>query len=160
MDQDTTPQWLRDYVAQNFPVTFNPVEKAGFSGLMEPWPAGNEQLCFVNCPFADAQLWIEKAKKELKRGAASIVFVPAVFNSLYFRESVYPHASEIQIFTCPIKQPGKNKQLVAQTCLVVFAAREEDALADRFPSVILVEPEGWEQGYYKRARNQARFAIK
>lgn len=99
MDADSTPQWVRDYVAQNYPVTFNPVEHPGFSGLVQPWPAGNEQLCFVNCPFSEAQLWIEKAAKELKRGAASILFVPAVFNSLYFRESVYPLASEIQIIT-------------------------------------------------------------
>lgn len=158
MDADSTPQWLRNYAFKEFPVAFNPVEAPGFAGLFDDWPVSPEQFSFVNCPFKDAQLWIEKAAKESQRGAMSLVFVPAMFNSVYFRESVYPHAREIIVFTCPIKLPGKNKQLVAQTSLLVFAARDEDAKNEKFPFVTLVDPEGWQEEYYKRDRNRSRFA--
>jgi hypothetical protein len=98
MDATTTPVWVRDYMRQ-FPVTFNPVEEPEFDGLVADWPKGPEQLSFVNCAFADAQLWVEKAAKELKKGAASILFIPLVFNATYFREAVYSNSSEIHIFT-------------------------------------------------------------
>ena len=87
MDTTSTPQWVKDYVAENFPpVTFTPCEAENCNGLMDAWPVGNGELSFVNPPFTEAQLWIEKAARELKRGARSILFVPANFNSLYFRE--------------------------------------------------------------------------
>lgn len=121
MQPETTPNWVRDYVVANFPVTFNPVEQHDFDGLNEEWPGGPNQVCFVNCAFADAQLWVEKAVKELKKEkpTASVLFVPLVFNATYFRETVYPNAAEIHIFTCPIKQPGKSKQVVAQVKLFI-----------------------------------------
>ena len=114
MEPEHTPQWLRRFVEENFPKHFNPVEESGFSGLTDDWPAGPEQLSFANPAFADAEIWIRKAAREFQKGAASILFVPAVLNSVYFRESVYPFASEVILFTCPIKIPGKNKQIVAQ----------------------------------------------
>lgn len=157
MDNTTTPQCVHEYVTQHFPITHNPVTHPNSNGLLDHWPVG-EECSFVNPPFSDAQLWIEKAKREAQRGAASVLFVPAIFNSLYFRESVYPYASEIRILTCPFKIPGKSKQLVAQTALVVFAARDPETVVNGFPPVYLVEPESWADDYYKRPRNRSRFS--
>lgn len=154
----TTPIWLREFVAKNFPCTFNAVEEPGFDGLNADWPTGKDQLTFVNPAFADTQLWIEKAAKELKKGAASILFVPAYFNSVYFRESVYPNASEIHILTCPMKIPGKTKPVVAQTALVAFAGKDPEIPAEQYPLLMLAHPENWEETYYKRSRNRSRFA--
>lgn len=160
MNSSTTPIWLREFVAKNFPCTFNAVEEPGFEGLTADWPAGKDQLTFVNCAFTDAQLWIEKAAKELKKGAASILFVPFVANAVYFRETVYPYAAEIHILTCPIKIPGKSKQIVTQTALVVFAGRDAEIPAEQYPLLFLAHPENWAEEYYKRPRNRARFAEK
>jgi hypothetical protein len=163
MQADKTPVWLREFVRKNYPYTFNPVEEDGFDGLMDSWPTGEGNLSFVNCPFSEAQLWIEKAVKELKRGAESVLWVPATFNSVYFREAVYPNASEIQILTCPLKQPGKTKQIVAQTCLLIFVVAPplaDDELKDPYPLVTFVDPPGWQEAYYVRPRNRSRFGGK
>lgn len=158
METSSTPQWVKDYVIETFPpVTFNPCEAENFNGLIGDWPTAEGELSFVNPPFAEAQLWIEKAARELKKGARSILFVPANFNSLYFRESVYPCALEIRVFTAPIKMPGKNKQLPCQTALVIYVARD-DVTDDSPPPVFVVNPPNWEKNYYKRPRNQSRFA--
>lgn len=127
---------------------------------MDDWPKGAEKLSFVNCPFADSQAWIEKAVRELEKGAASILFVPAILNSVYFRESVYPRAAEIHFFTVPIKCPGKEKQLPVQTCLLIFAGRDPEIPDKSYPLLFRAEVEGWEEEYYKRPRNKSRFAPK
>jgi len=158
MQPEHTPQWLREFVAKNFPITFNAVEEPDFEGLTESWPTGPDQLTFANPPFADAQLWVEKAAKELAKGAASVLFVPFMANSTYFRDTVYKHALEIHILKCPIKQPGKSKSVVSQTSLLVFVARDKDVPPNSDPNVFLVEPAGWSEEYYKRPRNRSRFA--
>lgn len=97
MQPENTPGWLRTFITQNFPVTFNAVEAPGVDGLIDAWPNGEKELTFCNPPFADAQLWVEKAAAELAKGAASILFVPFVANSTYFRECVFKHALEIHV---------------------------------------------------------------
>lgn len=71
---------------------------------------------------------------------------------------VYPKSKEIWVFTCPIKLPSKKKQIVSQMCLVIFAERSPEEKTLPYPPIFPVEPAGWEDKYYKRARNRARFS--
>ena len=165
-DTSTTPGWLVDYVKADFPITFYPLleqekDAENFNALINDW----QGFCFAHPPHAEAQLWCEKAARQAEQGVFSVLLLPAVFNSVYWREVVYRKATEIRVFACPVKMPSKKKQIVAQMCLVVFAGpslhhqhAQEGELA--YPPIFPVEPNGWESHYYKRARNQARFTTK
>ena len=152
-DTSGTPGWVRDYVYSQFPITFEPGETPGFVGLTGEW----QGFSFVHPPHEEAQLWCEKAVAEHKKGHISVLFLPAVFNSIYWRQVIYPHATDVRIFACPVKRPGQKKQIVSQMALVLFAGRDGD---EKYPPIFIVEPEEWEQNYYKKPRNRARFSLK
>jgi hypothetical protein len=155
-DTETTPGWIRDYANSLFPIDFDPLEFAYSNDEFEPFIHDWKGFSFVHPPHADAQLWVEKAAIEANKGNFSVMFLPAVFNAVYWREVIYRHATEIRVFVCPVKLPGKKKQIVSQMCLVVFAGAIEGA---EYPPVFPVEPTGWENHYYKRPRNRARFSV-
>jgi hypothetical protein len=159
-DTDTTPGWIRDYVDEDFNITFDPLDFAAgnpnFNPLVDAWTG----FSFVHPPHAEAQLYCEKAAREATRGNFSVLLLPAVFNSVYWRECVYKTATDIRVFTCPVKMPGQKKQIVSQMCLVVFAGRAPEDVDVPYPPVFPVEPSNWQQHYYKRKRNLARFAVR
>lgn len=145
-DDENTPGWLRQYIYDQFPIDTEEVN------LWDPWD--KKGFVFQHPPHENAQLWVEKAAKESMNGITSVLLLPANFNSIYWRDVVYKYAVEIRILTCPIKKPGAKKQIVSQMALVIFQPKKEEEEI----GVFLVEPEGWQQNYYKRARNLARFA--
>jgi hypothetical protein len=151
-DTASTPGWIRDWVYGEFPITFEPGETPHFSPLMQDW----QGFSFAHPPHEEAQLWCEKAVKESKKGNFSVLLLPAVFNSIYWRSVIYPSATEVRILACPLKRPGQKKQIVSQMCLVIFAGREDQ---DDHPPIFIVEPTEWESHYYKKARNRARFTV-
>jgi hypothetical protein len=154
-DTTTTPGWIRTWVYREFPITFEPLETENFIPLVQGW----QGFSFVHPPHEEAQLWCEKAVLESQKGNPSVLLLPAVFNSMYWRGVIYPGATEIRILACPVKRPGAKKQIVSQMALVIFAGR--DGLGERDnPPIFVVEPQDWETKYYKRARNLARFSIK
>lgn len=152
-DTERTPGWLREFVDHGFDITFEP-ELHLEHPLAQPW----QGFSFVHPPHAEAQLWCEKAAKEAAEGRFSVLLLPAVFNSCYWRDCVYKHATDIRVFTCPVKMPGAKKQIVSQMCLVVFAGTENRTPDYPYPPVYPIEPPGWQDQYYKRPRNRARFA--
>lgn len=149
VDTPTTPKWIREFVYGDFPIT----TEAETLGLTAPWHG----FCFAHPPHDEAELWCEKAASEADKGVFSVLLLPAVFNSLYWKQYVYPFATEIRMIACPIKKPGARKQIVSQMALVIFAGREGE---EKYPPIFVVEPENWRQNYYKRARNLARFSPK
>jgi hypothetical protein len=148
-DTAMTPGWLREFVHANFPVTYEPEDA---NALIQPWHG----FVFAHPPHEESQLWCEKAAKEAAQGVFSVLLLPAVFNSIYWRQTVLPQASEIRVLTCPLKKPGAKKQIVSQMAFVVFAGKNENPE----PQIFVVEPDGWEERYYKRPRNKARFTVK
>lgn len=151
-DTERTPGWLRDYVDEDFNITFEPENELA-EPLDQPW----QGFSFAHPPHAEAQMWCEKAAREARRGAWSVLLLPAVFNSVYWRQVVYPNATEVRVFTCPIKMPTAKKQIVSQMCFVVFAGTAEREADYPYPVMYPMEPTGWERHYYKRRRNLQRF---
>jgi hypothetical protein len=152
-DNVTTPDWLLDYVMQEFPmITSDPCpQEPEQDGLAVEWDAWS----FVNPPCSECQTWVEKAVSEAKNGHFSVMLIPATFNSVYWREIVLKNATEIRIFACPIRFDGQKKQVVTQMALVVFAAQYGNG---GVPLISVIEPTGWQAHYYKRKRNMARFS--
>jgi len=156
-DNAKTPLWLLNYLYENFNISNDPCpleeeRDLDFDGLKEDWTG----LSYVHPPHSETEAWVKKAAEQVKKGHFSVLFVPFIANSLYWREFVYPNVSEIRVLKCPVKLEGDNKQLTNQMCLLIFAA--EFVGAD--PVVHFIEPEGWKNTFYKRQRNADRFAQK
>lgn len=150
-DAVTTPDWILEYVQKSYPVDFDPCPSDPTEdGLKIDWRG----FSFVNPPNSQCQEWVHKATLEAAKGNFSVLLVPATFNSVYWRELVYPNASEIKILACPIKFVGQKKQLATQMALVTFVSQHGN---DGMPVISVIEPAGWEQHYYKRRRNMTRF---
>lgn len=155
-DNAVTPQWIMNYVMEEFGCDFDPCpvgyEDGGVpDGLAMEWPG----VAFVNPPQASCQAWVQKAVEQQSHQHYSILLVPFNAKSLYWREIVYPNATEIRIFKCPIRFDGHDKQQVTEMCLLRFAAEHGPNGGE--PLLSLIEPEGWQEGYYKRQRNALRF---
>ena len=156
-DNAKTPSWLLEYLYENFNISNDPcpIEEERdptFDGLVEEWNG----LSYVHPPHSETEAWVKKAVDECKKGHFSVLFVPFIANSLYWREFVYGNVSEIRILKCPVKLEGDNKQLTNQMCLLIFAAE----FVENTPAVSFIEPEGWKRTFYKRQRNADRFAQK
>jgi|GEM_PF-3159161 len=166
-DHVLTPAWLKEYIYSEFPCDYDPCPvDPKEDGLKVDW----QGFAFCNPPYSETQAWVEKAALEASKGNFSVLLVPAVFNSVYWRETVYQSASEIRIFKCPIRFEGFKKQIVTQMCLLVFAGMficatkscltyfiAEHGPENGDPPVVMIEPPNWGDHYYKRRRNQVRF---
>ena len=151
-----TPPWIVDFVLAEFKKIYAFPQNQFENPLEAEW----EGFSFAHPPHSDAQLWCEKAATEAKKGHFSVLLLPLVCNSCYWRDIVYKEATEIRIFTCPIKMPGKKKQIVSQMCLVVFAGNEREDPENPYPPLWPIEPTNWKDAYYIRKRNKAQFASK
>lgn len=144
-----------NFVFKKFNITNDPCpSEPEVDGLKEDW-AG---LSFVHPPYSETEAWVKKAVQQARKGHFSVCFVPFLPNSLYWREFVFDIVSEIIVLKCPVKLENEKKQLTNQMCLLIFAAaqdREESSIPVTFE-----EPEDWQSTYYKRQRNQERFAPK
>ena len=140
-DTTDTPEWLKEYIFDQFPCDFTPCvagpENPNFNGLSDDW----QGFSFVHPPYSETQAWVERAAAQADRGNFSVVLVPANFNSVYWRETVYQNATEIRVFICPIKFNGHKKQIVSQMALVAFGGRTAEEKLAGFPPVCLIEPE-------------------
>lgn len=147
-DTPHTPGWILDYVQNEFPINHEPLD------ILTPWKG----FSFKHPAHEEAQLWVQKAVSEASKGNHSVLLVPANFNSIYWREIVYRNCTDIRILVCPFRRPCAKKPVNCQMALLIFAGRPEEEMNQCCP-IFAIEPAGWEEHYYKRARNKARFTI-
>lgn len=153
-DNFETPQFLKDFVKKYFKCNNDPCPvDPEVDGLTNDWLG----VSFVHPPGSQCMAWIQKAAEEAAKGNFSYVLAPAAFNATYWREIVYPNASRIFILKVPIRLIGMKKQASCQMCLIGFETKHGPKV-DNHPDILLIEPEGWETDYYKRARNRETFA--
>lgn len=151
-DNAETPNFILKYVLEHWPQVSDdpcPLEPEQ-DGLKIDWG----EWSFVHPPHSECQQWVEKAVDEAQKNHYSVMLVPAAFNSLYWRESILPFASEVRILTCPLRFQNHKRQVATPMVLVVFAA--PGRRAGQLP-IVAAEPENWQQAYYKRQRNRDRF---
>lgn len=153
-----TPDWILRYVIEQYGCNNDPCptgyEEGGVPNALEgDW----QGVSFVNPPQSECQMWVQKAVEQQAKGNYSVMLVPFNAKSTYWREIVYINASQIVVFKCPVKFNGHKKPQATEMCLLVFAAHE-DRRGDE-ATIVAVEPEGWDESYYKRARNRERFQV-
>lgn len=174
-DEAKTPAPIVNYVMEEFGCNYDPCPENYVpggpipDGLATDWSG----VAYVNPPQSQCQAWVTKAVEEQAKGHPSVLLVPFNAKSCYWKEIVYPNVNEIRILTCPIRFENHTKQQVtgkclfgffgranglAEMCLLYFAAEPQRNAGA--PLTTFVEPPGWEEAYYKRARNRSRFRVK
>lgn len=94
---------------------------------------------YVNPPFSEIPIWIEKGLKELEKGKLSVFLIPVRSGQLYWKNLIFPNASEIRFICGRIKFDGFDRGLPIPICVVVFDPKKK-------PSIKYVERTGY--SYY------------
>lgn len=90
---------------------------AATDGLRMPWG----RLNYVNPPFRDAALWLDKAALEASRGGCtSVVLLPARTHTRYMHLHGIAHADAIIILTDGVRFMGYKKDFSMPIMLLVF----------------------------------------
>jgi hypothetical protein len=85
------------------------------NGLKIAWKKKN----YVNPPFAQTELWFEKAIQESKNGNTSIFLLPCRFHTFYFQK-IMKYITCIYLITKPIVFVGYTRPIPIGMCLIVF----------------------------------------
>lgn len=76
---------------------------ATFDGLNIPWPKAN----FVNPPYSNLKLWVEKAISEMKKGKSIVMLIPARTDTQAFK-ILYQANAQITFIIGRLKFSNKN----------------------------------------------------
>lgn len=102
----STPVALYNKLDAMYNFTFDPCPlHATFNGLEMDWGTSN----FVNPPFNDVDLWAKKAVEELSKNRLSILLIPYRGNSRYWRDYIWPYATNITFLDKGIRFGGYKK---------------------------------------------------
>lgn len=142
-----TPDWLMERLHAEFAFDFDPCPSdwrpgCGWSGLEIDWGSSS----YVNPPYDSCGDWLAKAVRERQtRGCGSVFLIPFRPWTVYWREWVWPHASEVRLLDHTVAFKGYgDKRLPTALCLVVYYAPLAPLrVLDRFsrPARLLVVPE-------------------
>ena len=119
-----TPDWLLARLHDEFHFDFDPCPNSwtphcGWSGLDIPWG----RCTYVNPPYDACAEWLSKAVHELHtRGVTSVFLIPTRPWTNYWKEHVWPHASEVRILDSTVAFKGYTTKLPTSLCLVIFYA--------------------------------------
>ena len=107
-----TPKNVYENLNKEFHFTFDPCpinSKPSKNGLTERWG----KRVFVNPPYSDPNVWVEKGLTELKKGHSSVVvyLLKGDISTALFHDIVFPYAQEIRALRGRLKFEGlKDKK--------------------------------------------------
>ena len=107
-----TPKDVYENLNKEFHFTFDPCpinSKPSKNGLTERWG----KRVFVNPPYSDPNVWVEKGLTELKKGHSSVVvyLLKGDISTALFHDIVFPYAQEIRALRGRLKFEGlKDKK--------------------------------------------------
>tara|TARA_R110000824_G_scaffold222578_1_gene410245 strand:- start:23 stop:451 length:429 start_codon:yes stop_codon:yes gene_type:complete len=88
-DNWMTPIDLLEEIKNEFGELFDPCPKDfdySFNGLDISW--SREKVCFVNPPYSQIKLWVEKCYKESLLGSKIVLLIPARTDTRYFHSFI------------------------------------------------------------------------
>lgn len=118
-DSVQTPVALLKELNKEFHFDFDPCplnDTPDFDGLLIPWGRSN----FVNPPYSNIGPWVEKGLSECALGKKSVFLITVKTNTVYWRELIFPFASEIRFIHERIKFEGYDTPFPLALALVIF----------------------------------------
>ena len=111
-----TPLDLYNKLNKEFNFNFDPCPiNPTFDGLNIEWKERN----FVNPPYSELKLWIEKAYKEYEKGKLVVMLIPARTDTIAFHKYIYNQA-EIFFIKGRLKFSNSKNSAPFPSMIVIF----------------------------------------
>jgi len=111
-----TPLDLYNKLNKEFNFNFDPCPiNNTFNGLKIDWKSKN----FVNPPYSQLKLWIEKAYKEYEKGKLVVMLIPARTDTIAFHKYIYNQA-EIRFIKGRLKFSNSKNSAPFPSMIVIF----------------------------------------
>ena len=111
-----TPLDLYNKLNKEFNFDFDPCPiNNTFNGLEIDWKSKN----FVNPPYSQLKLWIEKAYKEYEKGKLVVMLIPARTDTIAFHKYIYNQA-EIRFIKGRLKFSNSKNSAPFPSMIVIF----------------------------------------
>jgi len=115
-DDWITPLNLYNKLNKEFNFNFDPCPiNNTFNGLEIEWKSKN----FVNPPYSQLKLWIEKAYKEYEKGKLVVMLIPARTDTIAFHKYIYNKA-EIRFIKGRLKFSNSKNCAPFANMIVIF----------------------------------------
>jgi hypothetical protein len=118
-DDNATPQALLNELDDEFHFDYDPCPLYGkewMDGLKEEWGYCN----FVNPPYSEIILWLQKGIEQMEQGKMSVFLITARTSAQYWRDYVYPYASEIRFVKRGLKFGNHTGPCPMPIAIVIF----------------------------------------
>ncbi len=87
------------------------------NGLKQDW---SNETVFCNPPYSNVKEWVEKASNEAKRGAKTVMLIPARTDTKWFHEHIY-NKHEVRFIKGRLKFGDSKNSAPFPSMLVVFS---------------------------------------
>ena len=87
------------------------------NGLKQDW---SNETVFCNPPYSNLKEWVEKASNEAKRGAKTVMLIPARTDTKWFHEHIY-NKHEVRFIKGRLKFGDSKNSAPFPSMLVVFS---------------------------------------
>jgi site-specific DNA-methyltransferase (adenine-specific) len=115
-----TPKEFYKELNKEFNFDFDPCPiNPSFNGLIIDWKDRN----FVNPPYKDIKLWIEKGYNEYKKGKLIVFLIPARTDTIYFHKFIYPYA-KLRFIKGRLKFDDKKGSAPFPSMIAILDGRE------------------------------------
>lgn len=93
-------------------------------GLTCPWGMSN----FVNPPYDQTKLWVQKAVEEMNLGRHTVMLIPHRPQRRYWFDLIWSNASQVTVLQGGVKFKGYKVPLPITMCYVVFDPNRQKSL--------------------------------
>jgi len=123
-DKWMTPKYIYDTLNNEFDFNYDPCpidwKKGDKNGLTTEWGTST----FVNPPYSNVALWIEKSHQEWKKGKTIVMLINAITDTKAFHKYIYNQAEirflEGRISFINPNEPDKKTPNVKPSMVVIY----------------------------------------
>lgn len=116
-DNHPTPKSLYDSLDAEFHFDFDPCPINPIVGMRDRDGLGSwKQRNYVNPPYSEKAVWINKAVEEQKKGKLSVLLLPVDTSTAWFHDLVLPNA-EIRYIRGRVKFNGEPAKFASMVCI-------------------------------------------
>jgi len=116
-DHWSTPQDAYKHLDAEFQFTHDPCPLYGDWGLLEGWGL----RCFVNPPYSEIPVWIDKARLEIQSGRVDVAvfLIPSRTGSQWFHDAL-KQGAEVRFIRGRLKFGGSEANAPFDSLLLIF----------------------------------------
>lgn len=118
-DHWATPQAVYSALNREFGFVDDPCPLGGTDGLSRDW----QSPCFVNPPYSEISVWVQRAFFESQKGKCVVMLIPSRTDTRWWHEFVM-RADEIRFLRGRLKFGSAKHNAPFPSCIAVFRGQK------------------------------------